>query len=127
MTQYDHELLLSVYYEGFRDETLTTLPVSVTTSIANCVTGASYFANPIEYVYIVEEDNAPLSLARADTLCGPWVLTVDLGNLVNKAEVTQADELVLSNISAVDAGEYLIDVTYTFETFVDQGIVKVII
>lgn len=35
--------------------------------------------------------------------------------------------LVLSNISVVNQGTYLIDVTYTFENLVDNGFVTVII
>lgn len=117
-----------VYYEGFFDETVVTLLFNVKALTDDCVTGKSFFATPIEYTFIVREDNAPLNLSRADNNCGPWNLSVDLGNLINKATVNANSELVLSeNISVVDAGEYLLDVTYTFFGATDNGFVKVII
>lgn len=41
--------------------------------------------------------------------------------------MTETGDLVLSNISVVDAGEYLLDVTYTFYDIEDNGLVTVII
>lgn len=93
-----------------------------------CLTSTNYSINPSEYIYTIDEPNPAVNLYRSDTLCGPWELNVEYGDLSGKASLDPDWwQFELVGVTIEDVNEYLVIAHYTFGDVIESYSFKVTI